>query len=344
MPDLTATGRSKTAPVRMSSSFSISKTSNFPEGGPSNKACGETNTDGTTASARGCKVVEADNKISTFSLSGAAEGKIDLSNRAKLISGTKNVDAIAIGTVTVDVADPTGVNIKGQDGEAASVTGDLAGDVVISVSSSELRDGDIVYIDDNKSGGQDDDRELFTISGGTATADRAIKKGSWTVMYMPNGKDALMHDTELKVSAMTDFSDRENLNLDAKMGTAKSITSTLQLNGIRENPAMAYAIAPIGDTDQANLRITCESGKACNAFLSCHDQAGDDYFGDAGIEIDARATAHLDQDGIGAALNTEGWSGRLACDVLSTAPISVQVLTRAAGVLVNNTYVGEGGE
>ena len=33
LPDITATGRSAMAPVRMSSSFSIAKTSNFPEGG-----------------------------------------------------------------------------------------------------------------------------------------------------------------------------------------------------------------------------------------------------------------------------------------------------------------------
>ena len=39
----------------------------------------------------------------------------------------------------------------------------------------------------------------------------------------------------------------------------------------------------------------------------------------------------------------EGWEGRMSCDILSTAPISVQVLTRAAGVLVNNTDISEGG-
>ena len=347
VPDLTATGRSDKAPVRMSASFSISKTSNFPEGGPGNKACGEKNTDGTQASARGCKVVNADKKINVFSLGGAAMGKIDLANRSKLISGTKNIDEIAIGTVTVGVADKAGTEIMGQDGKPASLTGDLAGDVTISVASSQFRDGDIVYIDDNGSKSQDDSRELFDISGGVATADRAIKAGSWTVIYVPNGDDALTHGTEMKVSAATDFTDRENLNMDAKMGASKSITTMLDLNGIQPNPAMAYAIASLDDEDTSNVRITCESGKACNAFLSCHDQAGDEYFGDAGIEIAANATTRLDQAGINAALGIadgESWSGRLACEVLSTAPVSVQVLTRAAGVLVNNTYVGEGGK
>ena len=347
VPDLTATGRSDKAPVRMSASFSISKTSDFPEGGPGNKACGEKNTDGTQASARGCKVVNADKKINMFSLGGAAMGKIDLANRSKLISGTKNIDEIAIGTVTVGVADKAGTEIMGQDGKPASLTGDLAGDVTISVASSQFRDGDIVYIDDNGSKSQDDSRELFDISGGVATADRAIKAGSWTVIYVPNGDDALTHGTEMKVSAATDFTDRENLNMDAKMGASKSITTMLDLAGIRPNPAMAYAIAPLDNADTSNVRITCESGKACNAFLSCHDQAGNDYFGDAGIEIAANATAALDQTGVNAALGIadgESWSGRLACDVLSTAPVSVQVLTRSADVLVNNTYVEGGGK
>ena len=38
----------------------------------------------------------------------------------------------------------------------------------------------------------------------------------------------------------------------------------------------------------------------------------------------------------------DGWEGRLACEVLSSAEITVQVLTRAAGVLVNNTATDSG--
>ena len=347
LPDITATGRSDKAPVRMSSSFSIDKTSNFPEGGPRNKACGEENADGTPASARGCMVVMADDKIDSFTLGGAAMGKIDLADRTKLISAAgMHMAEINIGTVSVVVADAAGTEIKGQDGSAASLTGDLAGDVAISVASSQFRDGDIVYIDDNASKSQDDARELFTIADGVATADRALKAGSWTVKYVPNGMDNLMHGTELTVSAMTDFTDRENKNRDATMGTAKSIKSVLELNGIKPNPAMAYAIAPLTSTDTSNVRITCESGKACTAFFSCHDGMGMDYFGNAGVEVPANGTLRLDQSAVSMALGMmegESWSGRLSCEVLSTAPISVQVLTRAEGVLVNNTYVGEGG-
>lgn len=346
VPDLTATGRSDTKPVRMSASFSISKTSNFPEGGPANKACGETNMDGTQASARGCQVVKADDYISTFTLGGKTTGKIDLANRAKLIGADgKHMDEIAIGTVTVGVN--AAGDIRGQDGAAASLTGDLSGDVAISIASSQFRDGDIVYIDDNASKSQDDAREVFSIADGVATADRSIKTGTWTVRYIPNGMDPLMHNTRLALSAMTDFTDRENKNVAAKMGDDSTVTSMLDLNGIQGSPAMAYAIAPLDSTDTTNVRITCESGKACHAFLSCHDGMGMDYFGNEGIEVPANGTVRLDQSGVSMALGMmegEGWSGRLSCDVLSTAPVSVQVLTRAMGVLVNNTYVGEGGK
>ena len=220
------------------------------------------NADGTQASARGCQVVMAASKINAFTLGGAAMGKIDLADRAKLIGADgKHMAQIAIGTVSVGVADAAGTEIKGQDGAPASLTGDLAGDVAISVASSQFRDGDIVYIDDNASKSQDDARELFTVADGVATADRAIKAGSWTVLYVPNGKDALMHGTELVVSAMTNFTDRENKNLTAKMGTATSIKSMLDLNGIKPNPPMAYAIAPLSSTDTSNVRITCESAR-----------------------------------------------------------------------------------
>lgn len=347
LPDITATGVTDKAPVRLSSSFSIAKTSDFPEGGPRNKDCGESNEDGSEGSARGCKVVMAAYKINSFTLGGAAMGKIDLADRTKLISAAgMHMAEINIGTVSVGVADAAGTEIMGQDGSAASLTGDLAGDVAISVASSQFRDGDIVYIDDNASKSQDDSRELFTIADGVATADRSIKAGSWTVKYVPNGMDNLMHGTELTVSAMTDFTDRENKNRAAKMGDASSIKSVLELNGIKPNPAMAYAIAPLSSTDTSNVRITCESGKACTAFFSCHDGMGMDYFGNAGVEVPANGTVRLDQSAVSMALGMmegESWSGRLSCEVLSTAPISVQVLTRAEGVLVNNTYVGEGG-
>ena len=351
IPDLSAApGRAAGAvnPVRMTSSYMLSTQSKFPEGSPKNMNCDDRTK---STPVRGCQIVTASPYIDTFSLSGAAKGNIDLANRAKLISGTTHLADIAIGTVKVMAV--AGTAIKDQDGDPVNFAGDLSGDVAIKVASSQFRDGDIVYIDDNGDKKPTDSREMFAISDGMATADRALPvpgegtpMATWTVRYMPNGEDALTHDTKLTVSAATDFTDRDNMNATAKMDTASAITSTLALNGIRGAPAKAYAVAPLDNTDTTNLRITCESGMECRAFLSCHDDMGTDYFGDAGIMIPANGSKRLDQTMINSELDMmegESWSGRLSCEVLSTAPISVQVLTRADGVLVNNTYVGPGG-
>jgi hypothetical protein len=360
VPDVTATDRNAWAFVRMSSSYSVAKQSNFPEGAPMNANCDPgfllpVGIPDRATTTRGCRVVQVASHITSFDVGSASASSIDLADRAKLIGADrKHLADVAIGKVTVAAAAPG--SVMGQDGKAASFTGDLSGDLEIMVASSQFGDGDIVYIDDDGNKKPDDSRELFDIDDGMATSDRPLKAGSWTVRYMPNGEDALTHGTTLTVSATTDFSDRENMNARASLKTGTppkdfdpkrySVTSTLGLNGIRGSPAKAYAIAPLDSSDTANLRITCESGRGCQAFLSCHDGMGMDYFGDEGIMVPGNGTVRLDQMMISAELGMmedEGWSGRLSCEVLSTAPISIQVLTRAAGVLVNNTYVGPGG-
>ena len=334
LPDLEAKGAS-----RISAAFSVTEQSGFPdEGGPTNAMC----YDSTAKTPQGCPLVRTASYV-TLGVSSPAEGKINLMDRTKLTTGTKDLADIAIGTVTVSGAGASSM-IKGTEGEAASFTSDLSGNVVITVSSDQLRSDDIVYIDDGRGGSTpapDDPRERFTISGTMATADRQLaESGTWVVRYRPNGTSALMHNTKIKVSATTDFADRNNKNL-----PRKSVESTLVLNGIlKVVPPKAYAIAPITATDISNVRITCESATACDAFLSCHDSMGNDYFGDAGINVPGNGTVALQQDDVDVALGNmagSSWTGRLSCDVLSTAPVSIQVLTRAEGVLVNNTYVGQ---
>ena len=68
-------------------------------------------------------------------------------------------------------------------------------------------------------------------------------------------------------------------------------------------------------------------------------------FYEDGAMLDGYTTTVWQQGAIAEALGlADGWAGRMSCDVLSTAPVTVQVLTRAAGVLVNNTYVDRGGQ
>ena len=118
------------------------------------------------------------------------------------------------------------------------------------------------------------------------------------------------------------------------------------MHGIRDRVAKAYAIPPLTSTDTANVRVTCETSAKvrCNVFLDCKDQGGMNTFDEAGAMVGPGMTLRWSQMEIADALGvSEGWEGRLACDVLSSAPFTVQVLTRAVGVLVNNTAIGEGG-
>ena len=110
--------------------------------------------------------------------------------------------------------------------------------------------------------------------------------------------------------------------------------------------AKAYAIAPMTSTDIANVRITCESSAkaGCNVFQDCTDEDGINTFGEAGAMVGPGMTERWSQMDIADALGLDdGWEGRMSCDVLSSAAITVQILTRAAGVLVNNTAISEGG-
>ena len=80
----------------------------------------------------------------------------------------------------------------------------------------------------------------------------------------------------------------------------------------------------------------------CRVFFECRDQAGTSTFGEGGAAVGPDMTTTLATGRIFRMpwVSTLG-TGRLSCNVLSTAGISVQVLTRAEGVLVNNTSVND---
>ena len=218
--------------------------------------------------------------------------------------------------------------------------GDLAGSLAVKVSSDGFAEGDAVYVDANGNGRMDG-REAFDIDGGVAANAVPLREGPMTVYYVPTGASPLSHGTAFTTTATTEFARADNLVRSAAPATAK-----LKLQGIRDRAAKAYAIAPLSSTDRANVRVTCETlaEAGCNVFLDCKDAAGTVTFGDAGALLGPGTTARWSQADIAGALRLdEGWQGRLACEVLSTAPITVQVLTRSAGVLVNNTYVSTGG-
>ena len=294
----------------------------------------------------GCPVVNAVKVITgiTADVTGAG-GLISLTpddDRAVLVGGdgkALKVQRALLATVKVEANLASGA--RDQDGDPiTSFTNDMAGSLAITVSSEGFRDGDEVYIDEN-SNGEIDGREAFEIDGETALDTILLASGNTAVYYVPNGKDALKHRTAFSTVASTEFADVDNRTVSSKAGAA-----TLKLHGIRDGVAKAYAIAPITSTDIANVRVTCEAtGKTgCNVFLDCKDAMGMNTFGEAGAMIGPGMTVRWNQMDVAAALGLEdGWEGRMSCDVLSSAPITVQVLTRANGVLVNNTAIATGG-
>ena len=294
----------------------------------------------------GCPVVEAVKVVTsiTSDVEGAG-GMISLASadgRKKLVKSdgkAEDPQRAKLATVKVVANLASGARDAGGD-PITAFTGDMAGSLAIRVSSENFRDGDSVYIDTNGNK-KVDGREEFEIDGETALDTVPLASGNMDVWYVPNGEDALKHRTKFTTTASTEFADTDNRTVSSKAGTA-----TLNLHGIKENVAKAYAIAPLTSTDMANLRVTCEAeGKTgCNVFLDCKDQMGVNTFGEAGAMIDPGATVVWQQMQVAEALGLDdGWEGRLACDVLSSAEITVQVLTRANGVLVNNTATETGG-
>ena len=291
-----------------------------------------------------CPVVEAKKVVPTIGNTGGG-GYISLvpaDERAVLVEkdgkARKN-QLLELSTITVDAV-LSGV-ARDQDGDKIeSLTGDLAGSLAIKVESDNFNDGDVVFIDsdsDGKVGG----REAFDMEDGVASDTVALDNKSHKILYVPSGDAPMKHRTEFKVSANTEFADT-----DALMRSATPMTATLMLQGIEGAPAQAYAIAPVDHADISNVRVTCETAakSGCTVFLDCKDQDGMKSFGEAGAMVGPNATVRWSQAEVATALGMDdGWSGRLACDVLSTAKVSVQVLTRSGNVLVNNTPISTGG-
>lgn len=292
-----------------------------------------------------CNIVDAVAVVEeiTATAGGGSISLVPTDERSVLVGGTgraSDPQRATLATVAVVVADQFG-GARDQDGDMIDgFTGDLSGSLAIRVSSDSFNEGDVVYIDTN-SNRKVDGREAFEMDNGVASDTVPLGTSSMTVYYVPSGDHPLKHRTAFTTTANTEFADT-----DAKMRSAKPATAVLKLFGIRDTVAKAYAIAPGTSSDESNIRVTCESSAkdGCNVFLDCHDTAGMNTFGEAGMMIGPNATEHLTQMDVQDALGMdESWSGRLSCDVLSSDEISVQVLTRANGVLVNNTSVNEGG-
>ena len=122
-------------------------------------------------------------------------------------------------------------------------------------------------------------------------------------------------------------------------------SARVQYEGLR-TMAHAYAIPNPGNADQGNLRIRCQESKGttCAVFFECRDHDGV-LVGDGTLPEVAIPGQELElyqsKTSLPRILGVRGWEGRLSCNIMSTADVSVQLLVRSGsvGTLTNNTYI-----
>ena len=283
----------------------------------------------------------------TFAAGGGGAQRINLAGGRTGLMGSGGQGYIASVTAGVPPSGPLQL-----DGDAYSIDRreDGAGQVNVTVTG-DFRDGDMVFLDMDRDRAPDNG-EALTLTDGSMTGDfplvdvagnpnapatdetqREEGVGTLNLIYRPNGTDKL-RPTQFRTVFALDY-DLDTSNTD----TRPHVAYTTTYSGV-ESTQKAYAIPPMGSSDVGNVRVKCEVATECTVYLECDDQAGSSWFGEVG-KIDGRATMVMQSAAIAADLvvGEDGWEGRLSCTVYSSRTISVQVLTRSGGALVNNTYI-----
>ena len=177
--------------------------------------------------------------------------------------------------------------------------------------------------------------EALNISGGVATGSYTLDSQN-TIMdavpvyWIADGTTPLV-PTAFTAVFSSSFTVPTNVTGEFAASGAGISFSGINLEGF------AYAIPGSQSADIANVRLKCESSSGCQTFLSCEDGAGVSSFGEVGF-IGGNATMTLQAADIEAVVGGP-WSGRNACEILSSGPLTAQQFTRSNGVLVNNSHV-----
>lgn len=240
---------------------------------------------------------------------------------------------------------------------------DGAGDLIVT-SAGDYRDGDMVWLDadgsrtaqasemlamgDGTASGTFDIADLAgdsTAARGSIARDEGI--ASKTLYYAPNGDDGL-RPSEYRTGFSVDFQLDGNTDKPEQVSRFETMyATTVDPSGVGEPVAVeatrtAGAVPALTAVDVGNLRIKCEVSSPCVIHLECDDVSGETWFARLDEPIPGRSTLHLTAADIAEALGIsveEGWDDSLSCAILGSRDISVQVLTRSGGVLVNHTYV-----
>lgn len=182
----------------------------------------------------------------------------------------------------------------------------------------------------------------LSISGRVATGEFDLNTvddgGTYTLYYIPAAGEVTQKTFSIMYAVNWVAADIMDQTIPAGI-------TRVQYEGL-ETMAHAYAIPNPDNADQGNLRIRCEAskGSTCAVFFECRDRDGV-LVGDGTLPEVAIPGQSLEKyqtkSSLPRLLGADNWEGRLSCNIMSTADISVQVLVRSGsvGTLTNNTYI-----
>ena len=288
---------------------------------------------------------------------------------ARTPDGAATLGTVALGLETAaecEADPPPSSCILQPSGDPFSIARrqDGEGSMVVT-GTGDFRDGDMVWLDADGSRTAQASEMLTMNDDGTASGtfdiadlagDSTAARGSIareegiatrTLYYTPNGEDGL-RPSEYRTRFSVDFDETGNADKAEQVSRFTTVYAmTVDPTGAGAAVAVeatrtAGAVPALTAVDVGNLRIKCEVSSPCVIHLECDDVSGETWFARLDEPIPGRATLHLTASDIAEALGIsaeEGWEDSLSCAILGSRDISVQVLTRSGGVLVNHTYV-----
>ena len=302
-------------------------------------------------------------------VSGGRTGFTAEGSTAETPAGAAELGTVTVGLETpveCDRDQPSSGCVLQPNGDPFSVARRQDGEGSLIVTGrGDYRGGDTVWLDVDGSRTAQASETLTMNDDGTATGafdiadlagDSAAARGSLardegvatkTLYYTPSGESRL-RPSEYRTEFSVDFDAAGNVDKATQQSlftTVYAMTADPSGTGAAaavEATRTAGAVPALTAVDVGNLRIKCEVSSPCVIHLECDDVSGETWFARLDEPIPGRATLHLTASDIAEALGIsaeEGWDDSLSCAILGSRDISVQVLTRSGGVLVNHTYV-----